>query len=109
MVTFYALISAANILRIPSQVTNTGTALDFLQYFRNNGHITQAQYDGKTLLLRLVVNQTELVSLLRCCICICSHLRPVLGLFDLGLCETSIVSKIQHSYRCTCSQKRRSR
>jgi hypothetical protein len=62
MVTFYAFIANTNILRIPSSVTETGTALDFLLHFKSQNHINKAQFDTKTLSVRLIVPEHELVS-----------------------------------------------
>jgi hypothetical protein len=63
MVTFYAFISATNILRIPLSATENGTAYSFLQYFKAQNHITQAGFDAKTLSIRIVVPQNDEVSL----------------------------------------------
>lgn len=63
MVTFYAFISATNILRIPLSATENGTAYSFLQYFKAQNHITQAGFDAKTLSIRIVVPQNNEVNL----------------------------------------------
>ncbi|KAJ7891731.1 hypothetical protein B0H13DRAFT_2276905 [Mycena leptocephala] len=55
IVTFYAVISTANVVRINSTATTTGTVLEFLKHFKMQNYISEAQFNTKTLFLRLIV------------------------------------------------------
>ncbi|KAJ7166547.1 hypothetical protein C8R43DRAFT_1232520 [Mycena crocata] len=59
MVTFYAFVSATNNLRLDTTTTTQGTALNFLLHFKSQGFVSKAQFDVKTLSLRVIVNSDQ--------------------------------------------------